>query len=79
MPTLPQALMFKIGNNRSDEWPRKRGRIAGLGTAAVPLANPCAAQSLSASVYRRRLEDYVGPAYAFDAAGEIKIVGQLNP
>jgi hypothetical protein len=32
---------------------------------------------LSTDVYRRRLEDYSGPAYAFDLEGEFKIVGQL--
>jgi hypothetical protein len=32
---------------------------------------------LDTAVYRRRFEDYAGPAYAFDGEGEIKIVGQL--
>jgi len=33
---------------------------------------------LSTDVYRRRLEDYSGPAYAFDLEGEFRIVGQLS-
>jgi hypothetical protein len=31
---------------------------------------------LSADSYRRRLEDYIGPALAFDLEGEVRILGR---